>query len=77
MYMSNWIAKLDDFLTLSGRELLTHAGKISHEQALTKAQLEYEKHRNMQINLPSRVETDFEQTIKQLQKPGLKKRGKE
>ena len=77
MYMSNWIAKLDDFLTLSGRELLTHAGKISHEQALTKAQLEYEKHRNMQINLPSPVETDFEQTIKQLQKPGLEKRGKE
>ena len=77
MYMSDWIAKLDDFLKLSGRELLTHAGKISHEQALTKAQLEYEKHRNMQINLRSPVETDFEQTIKQLQKPGLEKRGKE
>ena len=74
MYMSDWIAKLDDFLKLSGRKLLTHAGNISHKQALTKAQLEYEKHRTMQINLPSPVETDFEQAIKQLPKPEPKKR---
>ncbi len=74
MYMSDWITKLDDFLKLSGRKLLTHAGKISHEQALTRAQLEYEKHRTMQINQPSAVETDFEQAIKQLPKPEPKKR---
>jgi hypothetical protein len=74
MYMSDWIAKLDDFLKLSGRELLTHAGKISHEQALTRAQLEYEKYRALLINLPSPVETDFEQAIKQLPKPESKKR---
>ncbi|MBU3968053.1 MAG: virulence RhuM family protein [Euryarchaeota archaeon] len=73
VYMSEWSAKLDDFLKLSGRELLTHAGKISHEEALTKAQLEYEKHRTMQINLPSLVEADFERAIKQLPKPGSKK----
>jgi hypothetical protein len=72
--MSDWIAKLDDFLKLSGRKLLTHAGNISHEQALTRAQLEYEKHRTMQINLPSPVETDFEQAIKQLPKPEPKKK---
>lgn len=75
MCMSDWIGKLDDFLKLSGRELLTHAGKISHEQALTKAQLEYEKHRTMQINLPSPVEKDFEKAIKQLPKPDPKKGG--
>jgi hypothetical protein len=75
MYMSEWITKLDDFLKLSGREILTHAGKISHEQALTKAQLEYEKHRTMQINLTSPVEADFEKAIKQL--PAPKKRGKQ
>ena len=73
MYMSDWSAKLDDFLKLSGRDLLTHTGKISHEQALTKAQLEYEKHRNMQLNLPSHVEEDFEKAIKQLPKPQPKK----
>lgn len=77
MYMRDWSAKLDDFLKLSGRELLTHAGKISHEQALTKAQLEYEKHRTMQINLPSPVEADFEQAIKQLPKTTQKKGDKQ
>jgi hypothetical protein len=75
MYMSDWSSKLDDFLKLSGRELLTHAGKIPHEQALTKAQLEYEKHRTMQINHPSPVEVDFERAIKQLPKPEPKKKG--
>jgi hypothetical protein len=75
MYMSDWIAKLDDFLKLSGRELLAHAGKISHEQALARAQLEYEKHRTMQINFPSPVEEDFENAIKQLPKPAPKKKG--
>ena len=74
MYMSDWVIKLDDFLKLSGRDLLTHAGNISHEQALIKAQLEYEKHRAMQINLPSRVETDFENAIKRLPKSAPKKR---
>ncbi len=37
MYMSDWIAKLDDFLKLIGRQLLTHAGKISHDNAVAKA----------------------------------------
>ena len=75
MYMSDWVIKLDDFLKLSGRDLLTHAGNISHEQALIKAQLEYEKHRAMQINLPSLVEADFENAIKKLPKPTPKKEG--
>ena len=75
MYMSDWVIKLDDFLKLSGRDLLTHAGNISHEQALIKAQLEYEKHRAMQINLPSPVEADFENAIKKLPKPAPKKEG--
>ncbi|MEA4885055.1 MAG: virulence RhuM family protein [Clostridia bacterium] len=66
MYMSDWIAKLDGFLRLSGRELLAHAGSVSHEQALAKAQLEYEKHRAWRINQPSPVEEHFEQAIKRL-----------
>lgn len=43
MYMSDWINKLDDFLKISGRDVLTHAGLISHEQAMKKANAEYEK----------------------------------
>ncbi len=64
MYMSDWVAKLDDFLKLSGRELLTHAGKISHEQALTRAQIEYEKYRALLINHPSAVESHFDVSSK-------------
>ncbi|MBW2369195.1 MAG: virulence RhuM family protein, partial [Deltaproteobacteria bacterium] len=70
MYMQDWIAKLDDFLKLSERELLTHVGTISHEDAVKRAQVEYEKHRALQINRPSPVEKHFEQAIKKLPKPG-------
>lgn len=43
MFMADWINKLDDILQINGRELLTHAGKISHETALHKSNLEYDK----------------------------------
>ena len=43
MYMKDWIAKLDDFLRLSDREILTHAGSISAKLAKEKADAEYEK----------------------------------
>ena len=33
MYMNDWIAKLNDILTINGRELLEHAGTISHKIA--------------------------------------------
>lgn len=45
MYMKDWIQKLDDFLKLSGKELLSHAGKISAELAKQKADTEYDKSR--------------------------------
>ncbi len=43
MKMQDWIQKLDDFLKASEKELLTHAGKVSHKMAIEKASLEYEK----------------------------------
>ncbi|MFA6653879.1 MAG: RhuM family protein, partial [Candidatus Delongbacteria bacterium] len=43
MYMKDWIEKLDDILKMNKRELLTHAGKISHQAALEKSEAEYEK----------------------------------
>jgi hypothetical protein len=75
MTMRDWIKKLDDFLKASGRELLTHAGRISHEQALQKAEMEYEKFRQRELAVPSQVEKDFEQAIKQLPPPPKRKRG--
>ena len=41
--MKDWILKLDDFLKLSDKELLTHAGKVSAELAKEKANIEYDK----------------------------------
>jgi hypothetical protein len=67
MYMRDWIAKLDDFLRLSDRDLLTHAGKVSHEAALAKAEAEYEKFRLLEANQPTAVEKDFQQAMKQLE----------
>lgn len=72
MYMTDWIAKLDDFLRLSDREILTHAGQVSHETALAKARTEFEKFRALEVNKPSRVEQDFEVAIKKLPKPQRK-----
>jgi len=59
MTMNDWIERLNMFLTMTGRELLDHAGKISHDQAMTKAHEEYEKFRSKQLNQPTQVELDF------------------
>jgi hypothetical protein len=69
MYMRDWISKLDDFLRLGEREILARAGTISHEEALRKAELEFEKFRVLQLAQPSQVEKDFDEAVKQLPKP--------
>ncbi|MGJ0321556.1 RhuM family protein [Aliarcobacter cryaerophilus] len=48
MYMKDWISRLDAVISLNGRELLTHAGKISHEMAIAKSELEYQKFKDEQ-----------------------------
>jgi hypothetical protein len=68
MTMKDWISKLDDFLKLSGRELLNHAGKISAEDAKEKAEAEYARYRKLIDSQPRPVDADFEQTIKKLPK---------
>ncbi|MCD4758755.1 MAG: virulence RhuM family protein [Arcobacteraceae bacterium] len=45
MYMQDWIARLDMILTMNGRELLDNAGKISHQIAKEKSELEYQKYK--------------------------------
>jgi hypothetical protein len=67
MTMRDWIAKLDDFLKLSGRQLLDHAGKVSHEAAVTKAELEFSKFRALEDAKPSPVEKHFEEAVRKLQ----------
>lgn len=48
MYMKDWIARLDVILQLNGRELLTHAGKISHDMAMKKSGEEFQKYQSAQ-----------------------------
>ena len=45
MYMKDWVEKLDSIIQLNGRDLLIHAGKVSHQQALDKSSGEYGKYR--------------------------------
>lgn len=68
MYMKDWIGKLDDFLRLSERDILTHAGKISHEAAKEHANIEFDKYNQRQLAEPSPVEAHFEESLKQLKK---------
>lgn len=68
MYMKDWITKLDDFLKLSEREILTHFGKISHEIAAAKAEAEYEQYRRQQLSEPSEVEKHFEAAVENIKK---------
>lgn len=68
MYMADWIAKLDDFLRISDRKRLDHAGSVSHEAALQKAELEYEKYRQALLAEPSPVERDFEEAVRKVKK---------
>jgi hypothetical protein len=67
MYMTDWIDKLDEILQLNGRELLTHAGKISHEMALEKSNIEFEKYKNEQKQIDREDNLkEIEHDIKQL-----------
>lgn len=65
MYMQDWIARLDDFLQLTGNDILTDAGKISHDQALSKAKSEYEKYITLNKNLLSEAEKHFIASLEQ------------
>lgn len=49
MYMTDWIKKLNDILTINENEILEHAGKISHQLAIELAEAEYEKYNAQRI----------------------------
>ena len=66
MHMRDWIAKLDGFLHLNERGILTHAGKISHELALAHAQQEYDDFHLRRIADTADLPDDFEKSVKAL-----------
>jgi hypothetical protein len=76
MTMAAWIGKLDDFLRLSERDILTHAGTVSREDADKKAELEFEKWRAIEANKESAVERDFAKAVEAANRLAKEKRGK-
>lgn len=67
--MKDWITKLDDFLkVVTTRELLSHAGKISHQVALDKARNEYQKYKEILNNdALSLVEKHFFKVVEEIE----------
>jgi hypothetical protein len=67
MTMQDWVARLDSIIQLNGRDLLTHAGKISQEIAQEKMAIEYEKFKQAQ-RLSQREDSlkELEQDLKRL-----------
>ena len=61
MYMKDWIVRLDTIIQMNGRELLDHAGKVSHDKALQKSELEYRKYVDEQKKL------EKEESLKELE----------
>jgi hypothetical protein len=61
MYMKDWASRLDAIVQLNGKELLTHAGEISHQKALEKSSEEFEKYKEVQNQL------EKEMSIKELE----------
>ncbi len=69
MYMKDWASRLDSILQLNGRELLTHAGKISHDMALEKSNAEFEKYKIVQKEIQKEQSLqEIEANIKRLEK---------
>ncbi|HEX9971010.1 MAG TPA: virulence RhuM family protein [bacterium] len=67
IFMRDWRQKLDAFLQLNERNILDHAGKISHELAIAKAEDEYEKFNLRRIKEKDLTDSDFEETVKKLE----------
>ena len=69
VYMSDYVDQLDNLIQATGGKVLDNAGKISHKQALEKANEEYKKYVNQNL---SPVEEAYLQTIKQIEKTAKK-----
>lgn len=75
MYMKNWIEKLDEFINITGNNILKHNGTISHQQAIDKAHSEYKKYKEQTKNELSEAEKHFISTIENTAKKlNLKKK---
>ena len=68
MYMKDWVSILDDFLRISRKDILTHAGRVSAQLAKAKADAEYDKFKERTKNELSPVELHFIEQFEREQK---------
>ncbi len=69
MHMNDWIKKLDAFLNINDRDILNHAGKISHDMAKQLAEGEYDKFHTKRLSDSVKSLGDFDKAVKQIEKP--------
>ena len=79
IHMKDWISRLDVIIQLNGRELLNHAGQISHEMAVEKSAIEFKKYKEGQKLIErekslKELENDIIELKKQLPKSKMKKK---
>jgi len=68
MTMQDWVKELNYFLTMNRKDILKDSGKVSHEDAMNYAKLEYNKYKNRISLKPSDVELHYLESIKDLEK---------
>ena len=68
MYMKDWVSILDDFLRISRKDILNHAGRVSAQLAKAKADAEYDKYKERTKNELSPVELHFIEQFEREQK---------
>jgi hypothetical protein len=77
MMMKDWARKLDDFLKLNERDILTGAGRIPRELALEKAAKEFEKYESERHSREALEPSDFDQAVEKIKSlPKPRKSGK-
>jgi hypothetical protein len=68
IYMQDWLPQVDDFAERYGKGILQSAGTVSRQTAIEKATGEYKKYRSRIADLPTPVERDYLEAVKQAQK---------
>ena len=74
MSMKDWIEKLNGFLSLNDRNILDHAGKISHDLAIQHAEKQYEEFHLESIKAQDKIDNDFDRSVKKIEQKAKSKR---
>ena len=72
MTMQDWVEELNYFLTMNRKDILKDAGKVSHEEAINHAKIEYHKYKDRIALEPTEVEIHYLETIRNLEMIGNK-----